>query len=216
MLAGYTGTTGPRGPVTPNGVFDSLTAWFIRTNGDSISNTRTAVTLNAGPRDEVGPMKDYWNNTVPIGSKRNLFAGPDSGRGSWDSTQVPWDFRYAASSPLYTAGTDGKPLGAVFMYGITVDVPRGGEMPQEFALAQNFPNPFNPSTSVEYTLPARMEVSVRVYSLLGQEVALLVQGMQDAGVHRVQFHAAGLPSGTYFCKLSAAAGTQIRKMVLLK
>ena len=216
MLAGYTGTTGPRGPVTPNGIFDSLTASFIRTNGDSASNTRFAVTLNAGPRDEVGPMQDFWNNAVPIGSKRNLYAGPDSGRGSWDSTQVPWDFRYSSSSPLYTAGTDGKPLGAVFLYGITVDVPRPVEAPQRFVLAQNFPNPFNPSTSIEYSLPERMEVSVRVYSLLGQEVALLAHGTQEAGLHRVEFNAAGLPSGTYFCRLSGAAGTQIRTMVVIK
>lgn len=216
MLAGYTGTTGPRGPVNPNGLFDSLTSSFIRISGDSTSNTRLAVTLNAGPRDEVGPMQDFWNNAVPIGSKRNLYAGPDSGRGSWDSTQVPWDFRYSASSPLYTAGSDGKPLGAVFLYGITVDVPRPVEIPQDFSLAQNFPNPFNPSTVVEYMLPSSMEVTVRVYSLLGQEVALLAQGVQDAGVHRVRFDATGLPSGTYFCKLSAPAGTQIRKMVLLK
>jgi hypothetical protein len=216
MLAGYTGTTGPRGPVNPNGQFDSLTSYFIRINGDSATNTRQAVTLNAGPRNEVGPMQDYWNNTVPIGSKRNLYAGPDSGRGTWDSTQVPWDFRYSSSSPLYTAGADGKPLGAVFIYAITVDVPRADEMPRQFALAQNYPNPFNPSTSIEYILPAPMEVSVRVYSVLGQEVALLAQGPQEAGRHRVLFNAAGLPSGTYFCKLSAAAGTQIRKMVLLK
>lgn len=216
MLAGYTGTTGPRGPVAPHGVYDSLTTFFMRINGDSASNTRQAVTLNAGPRDEVGPMQDYWNNAVPIGSKRNLYAGPDSGRGSWDSTQVPWDFRYTSSSPLYTAGDDGKPLGAVFIYGITVDVPRPPETPQGFALAQNFPNPFNPSTVVEYTLPERMEVTLRVYSLLGQEVAVLAQGVQDAGVHQIRFHAAGLPSGTYFCTLRAASGTQIRKMVLVK
>ena len=171
MMAGYVGTTGARGPVIPIGVFDSLSSYFMRINADSASNTTQAVTLLRGPRDEVGPMQDYWNNAVPIGSKRNLYAGPDSGRGTWDSTQVPWDFRYPASHALYSSGSDGKPLGAVFIYGLTVNVARTEEVPPTFALAQNFPNPFNPSTMLEFTVPERMDVSLKIYSLLGQEVA---------------------------------------------
>ena len=216
LMAGYPGTTGPRGPVQPVPVFDSLSAYFIRVNNDSASNSRLAVTLLSPPRDEVGPMKDYWDNSVPTGSKRNLYAGPDSGKGSWDSTQVPWDFRYSPSHALYTAGSDGKPVGALYIYGLTVGVNGAPGIPAAFGLAQNYPNPFNPSTTVEFSLTERTDVSLAVYSVLGREVATLARGPREAGVYRVTFDAVHLPSGVYFYRLIAGSFSQVRKMTLVK
>jgi hypothetical protein len=161
-------------------------------------------------------MKDYWDNTVPTGSKRNMYSGPDSGRGSWDSTQVPWDFRYSTSHALYAAGTDGKPVGALFPFGLAVAVNAPAPSPVHFALAQNFPNPFNPATTVEFSLAQRSDVSLVVYSVLGREVATLARGLHEAGLYRVTFDASDLPSGVYFCRLIAGNASQIRKMTLMK
>jgi hypothetical protein len=97
-------------------------------------------------------------------------------------------------------------------------------LPKEFRLEQNFPNPFNPSTVVSYQLPAPSGVegpvvsTVRlvVYDLLGREVAVLMNGRKDAGIHQVIFNASGLATGTYFYRLETAGFVQTRKMILMR
>ncbi|MGE5316339.1 MAG: glycosyl hydrolase family 18 protein [Acidobacteriota bacterium] len=88
--------------------------------------------------------------------------------------------------------------------------------PTEYALAQNFPNPFNPATVIRYALPSEGHVKLEVYSMLGARVAVLVDGHQSAGVHMVSFNAAGLPSGVYFYTISSGTFTASRRMMLLK
>lgn len=83
-------------------------------------------------------------------------------------------------------------------------------------LEQNFPNPFNPSTEINYTLSERTNTSLKVYNTLGREVATLVNGMVDAGQHSVNFHADNLPSGTYYYTLKAGEFSQTKRMVLTK
>ncbi len=90
------------------------------------------------------------------------------------------------------------------------------EVPTEFGLAQNHPNPFNPTTLVNFTMPQAGHVSVKVYNLLGQEVATLVNEVRDAGSHVVNFDAAGLSSGVYLYVMQSAEFTATRRMTLLK
>jgi chitinase len=85
-----------------------------------------------------------------------------------------------------------------------------------FVLYGNYPNPFNPSTKVRYRLPHRVPVSLVVYNSLGQEVARLVSGIEEAGMHEVQFEAGGLASGIYICRIRAGEFVQARGMMLLK
>jgi expansin len=82
------------------------------------------------------------------------------------------------------------------------------------SLAQNYPNPFNPTTTIEYVLPLAGNVSLTIFDNLGQQVARLVNTPQPAGLYRVTWHAAGLPSGLYFCRLLANGHTQTRKLVI--
>ncbi|HEY6952980.1 MAG TPA: T9SS type A sorting domain-containing protein, partial [Bacteroidota bacterium] len=89
-------------------------------------------------------------------------------------------------------------------------------VPSAFELGQNFPNPFNPSTNIEYALPARSIVTLRVYNILGQMVKELVNGVQNAGFHGVSFDGGGLASGVYFYRLDAGANVSVRKMLLMK
>ncbi len=89
-------------------------------------------------------------------------------------------------------------------------------IPMNFALYQNYPNPFNPATTITYDLPVRSNVKLVVYNILGQEVAVLVNGEQEAGRYNVRFDASGLPSGVYFYKLEAGRYTEVRKMILVK
>jgi hypothetical protein len=98
--------------------------------------------------------------------------------------------------------------------------PRPEVTPGEFALNQNYPNPFNPSTAIEYSLPMKADVSLRIYDLLGREVAALTTGSQEAGTHVAHWNAAGIASGLYFYRLDASTGAQswhaTRKLMLLK
>jgi hypothetical protein len=89
-------------------------------------------------------------------------------------------------------------------------------LPTEFTLAQNFPNPFNPSTQITFGLPKESTVRLEVFNLLGQQVAELANGVHAAGFHTVRFDASGLTSGMYLYKLTAGEMTLFRKMMLVK
>ena len=89
-------------------------------------------------------------------------------------------------------------------------------IPSGFALEQNFPNPFNPSTMIRYELPAAGFVRLDVYDLLGNVVATLASGRISAGVHTAMLDGAGLASGIYFARLSAGGKVLVRKMALLR
>ena len=89
-------------------------------------------------------------------------------------------------------------------------------IPSGFTLSQNYPNPFNPATTIEYQLPKQSFVKLKIFDLLGREMATLVNDKQDAGKHAVRFDALSLTSGVYFYKLEADDFTQTRKLLLLK
>jgi len=90
------------------------------------------------------------------------------------------------------------------------------ELPLEYSLGQNFPNPFNPSTTIRYGLPLKSPVSLVVYNTLGQPVSQLLSGEQEAGYHEVHFDASGLATGVYFYRLQAGNSVLTRRLVLLK
>lgn len=88
--------------------------------------------------------------------------------------------------------------------------------PKDFDLSQNYPNPFNPSTTISYDLPVRPHVTLKIFNVLGQEVATLVNGKVRPGKHQVQWDARRLSSGVYFYRLDAGQYTTNRKMILAK
>lgn len=85
-----------------------------------------------------------------------------------------------------------------------------------FALSQNYPNPFNPSTTINYSLAERSNVTVKVFDMLGREVANLVNTVQEAGSHNITFDASSLASGMYVYTITAGSFTSSKKMMLLK
>ena len=89
-------------------------------------------------------------------------------------------------------------------------------LPNKFELKQNFPNPFNPSTKISYSLPERANVSLVITNALGQEVARLVNETKDAGLHEVVFDASNYSTGIYYYTLRAGDYVQTRKMLLIK
>jgi hypothetical protein len=87
---------------------------------------------------------------------------------------------------------------------------------RKFALAQNFPNPFNPATVISYQLAVNSFVTVKVYDELGREVAKIVNREQTAGSHSVRWDAANFSSGVYIYELNAGSYHDVKKMVLIK
>lgn len=89
-------------------------------------------------------------------------------------------------------------------------------LPITFALEQNFPNPFNPSTTIEFSIPQVSAVRLIVFNSLGQEVETLINREMSAGMHQVSFDASQLPSGVYFYKIEAGGFLASKKMILIK
>ena len=92
----------------------------------------------------------------------------------------------------------------------------GVGVPTQFALNQNFPNPFNPSTTIKFQLTTSGNVDLRVYDIVGREVAVLVNAEYQSGFFSIEFDAAGLSSGVYIYRLQVSGATFVKKMVLLK
>ncbi len=90
------------------------------------------------------------------------------------------------------------------------------EVPGEYVLEANYPNPFNPQTVIPYVLPSTSEVRLTVYDVLGREVTVLVDGTMAAGRHEVVFEAGNLPSGVYLYRIEAGSFSTVRQMLLLK
>ena len=98
----------------------------------------------------------------------------------------------------------------------TTSIESENEMPTEYCLSQNYPNPFNPSTKINYSVPEYGLVTIKVYDLLGNEVAPLVNEEKNAGNYEIEFNGYGLPSGVYFYKIFAGNFSETKKLVLIK
>lgn len=89
-------------------------------------------------------------------------------------------------------------------------------IPTEFTLMQNYPNPFNPSTTIQFALPKAEVVSLKIYNILGEEVAELVNREMDAGIQSINYDASNLGSGIYFYQIKAGSFVDVKKMLLVK
>ena len=90
------------------------------------------------------------------------------------------------------------------------------QLPTKFQLKQNFPNPFNPSTSIEYSVPYEDKIVLTIYNILGEEVVRLIDETQPAGNYAITWDAANIASGIYFYKLQSGEISLTKKMLLLK
>jgi hypothetical protein len=97
---------------------------------------------------------------------------------------------------------------------VSVSGPAG--VPTAFGLEQNYPNPFNPSTTIRYGLPQNSFVKLAVYNMLGEQVAVLQNGEQEAGYHEVEFNGEGLSSGVYFYRMQSGVYVETKKLILTR
>jgi hypothetical protein len=159
-----------------------------------------------------------------------LYVGNDVGMYVSFNTGDSWEF-FGEGLPIVTvgdikihptanflvAGTHGRS-----MYKINLDMVTGIETDNEtttlnsFVLEQNYPNPFNPSTNIRYKVGNQQFVVLKVYDVLGEEIATLVNEEKSAGTYEIMFDASVLTSGVYFYTLEAGSYIQTKKMILLR
>ncbi len=121
----------------------------------------------------------------------------------------------AVGDTLY-AGTSNGVMRCPISKNMTAVSSTGNTTPERFQLQPNYPNPFNPSTTITYSLAEGQHATLRVYDVLGREVATLVEGEQAAGPHTVEFNAVGSASGMYVYRLEAGGSMLQRTMMLVK
>ena len=106
------------------------------------------------------------------------------------------------------------------MRGNEIEKKSGSKLKQlssfSYRLNQNYPNPFNPTTKISYSIPKDGLVTLKMFDVLGNEVAILVNENQAVDIYEVEFNAADLPSGIYFYKLTSENYTATKKLILLK
>jgi len=90
------------------------------------------------------------------------------------------------------------------------------EIPNYYSLSQNYPNPFNPTTSIKFSVPKAVNVSLKIFDVLGREVATLVNEVKQPGFHTADFNASNMASGIYFYRIDAGEFTSVKKMMLVK
>jgi hypothetical protein len=160
------------------------------------------------------------------------------------AVEAPTEFQTVPSGFIGGAGTSGEPhsyvfvdpvaptgvvyyrlkqidLGGAVHYTDPVRVSgvtgvTGGERPDSYTLSQGYPNPFNPSTRIRYTLPVAARVRISVFNQLGQEVRILVNEFREAGLYETAFDADGLPSGVYVYRMESGQFVDAKKVVLLR
>lgn len=170
-----------------------------------------------------------------VASGSNIFVGTNGGGfyvstdmgASWKQSNEGLTSTYVSGLKIFgqylyagTAGASGSPGGKVFRRPLSdlvssIESPVAS-IPSSLILMQNYPNPFNPTTTIRYAIPARSHVTLSVFNALGQQVALLHDGEQEAGYHEVAWDGAQLSSGVYFYRIQSGSTALVRTLVLLK
>jgi len=161
-------------------------------------------------------------NAVVVGNFNVVYGEISAGfqhSGKWyeyfsqDSISVTdVNMNVALNAGDYKIFTDKKIVRPSFI----TDVEENKTIPQDFVLYQNYPNPFNPSTIIGYQLPVTSNVTLKVYDILGREIATLVNEQKPAGKYELKFDGSELASGVYFFTLKTGNYAETKKMILMK
>ncbi|MBL7074289.1 VCBS repeat-containing protein [candidate division KSB1 bacterium] len=214
-------------PLLADGSFVDTSPSFADLDGDgevevifsSSGGSLWALHIDGNPMDYFplhigGGWERSSSTTADLDGDGDLEIVLGNGTGLWVE-----DIKTTAGSNSYWNTFRGNPRRTGYYGDVETAVPippREGGIPQTFFLSANFPNPFNPFTTFRYGLPTASYVTLKVYNLLGEEIATPVEGHQKAGFHQLRWNASALPSGVYFYQLKVGNFQWAKKMILLK
>ena len=193
---------------------DELFYDFSASPGDTIisipngSDTTDIVLLSKGMMEIFGVNRQHWDYLV------------DLNRYATDDEQFHTVVDSIGLSSVSSFGTAAEIRGAIIngiQYGTIINI-NGNvtAMLNDFHLHQNYPNPFNPTTRIQYSIGRKQKVLIKIYDLLGKEIAILVDEEKPAGAYDVEFDASKLSSGIYFYQLQAGDFIETKKMILMR
>ncbi len=197
--------------------------WAVTINTDSVTTKSPNVSFTVIPRDKyynvttkdtviVNITTSLSSGILNFGSNPKVIVGP---------TTITGPLTNAKGNPtlqvsVFTSDNSHLYAASAIKSLVVVGVENPQELPKSFALNQNYPNPFNPSTVISYDLPVKGDVTLKIYDVLGREVATLVNEKQNAGSYKVTFNASKLSSGVYFYQLQAGSFSSVKKLILMK
>ena len=220
-------SSAPPEPLFAIQILDSLNILVM--GGDPEYGASTLRTTDAGNFWEYNTLGILWypvevgfrtasEGWAPMGPKLGFLFTTDSGE-NWSLLPTPdsayvTNINFPDSSHGYAVGIDGTIL--KYTYQKPNEVITNVSKTNSLQLAQNYPNPFNPVTNISYHISSAGLVSIKVYNILGRQIAVLANEYKPEGSYTVEFDGSNLPSGVYLCRMKAGEYTAVRKMLLIK
>lgn len=188
------------------------------TNGDLVANDRIYSRIYRFGPDSVANSRNLVGQEFKFGIRGGDNEGGKGGFGNNHienindaASTTTIDNQFGSINPLYYNNWNFQTRTP-----ITNVLDENSTIPVVYELAQNYPNPFNPSTSIKYSIPTESRVTLKIFNLLGQEVATVVNETLAAGKYTATFNAGNLASGVYIYRIEAGSFTSVKKMMLLK
>ncbi len=207
----------------------------VTVNGDTVGNLNFELnyahaTLTVKLLGDVPSQNsDYWINTSGEGAwvyQAGSQLRPDSTfqlrlcEGEWFLNMPLWvnfqEYVVFPSDTTLTVTENDSSYYVEFTYRLLTGIAKNEQTPVSFYLKQNYPNPFNPSTTISYGLMKTGQVKLNIYNILGEKVASLVDGVQNAGTYQLVWRPENLASGVYLYRLEAEGFVQTRKLILIR
>lgn len=185
-----------------------------------VSLTKAQLTWTPNSERDIAGYKVYYSSNL------TGFGGTDAAEGPSPILVSTIDtmtisgltrgrvYRFAVSA--FDLSVNESALSNVVTQSTTDVTQTTSSIPSKYSLNQNYPNPFNPSTSIQFDLPRAGFATLKIYDILGKEIASLINETRPAGSYTVSWNAQNMPSGMYFYKLTSGGFTQVRKMMLIK
>ncbi len=188
----------------------------------NLSGILAAITLDEGANYIFNGTEEQVTSTLLPTTVNDLTIDNPAGVTLSQETTINGVLRLAAgvfdNTIPFTLGPEGSisEEGGSLLIPVTSVEEIDGNIPANFFVDQNYPNPFNPATVIRFGVPAASFVSIKVYNMLGQEIATVFEGRRDPGVFEVQFDASHLGSGVYLYRVQADDAVSMRRMILIK